>query len=224
MSLVPLLWPDNSLPQHRDAKHSGKMQFSLQKQAGLGWLQNHPIGVVLSIPNPSLFFPPCCLFSSVETFKGTRHSKWSLSDSRIGLTLTAPSSSPLAPCLCVSDRPPDPCYDFISLFVHPMLWRQLCPKHNPAAPKGRCLPHWTCSRHSLLKRTNIPHKRRTKRTHQAPNIRVGMKQDFSNRREYISCLAPGTLCTQRFLFGLWVLQLVFPWSPSWQVWLCDVGQ
>lgn len=161
----------------------------------------------------------------METFKGTKHSTWPLSGSRIGVALTAPSSSPLAPCLCASDSwPSDTCYDFISLFAHPMLWRQFCPKHNPAAPKGRCLPHCTCPRHSLLKRTNMPQKGRTKRTHQAPSVRVVMKQDFSNTREWISCLALGALFTQRFLFGLRVLQLVFQQSPSWQVWLCDLGQ
>lgn len=141
--------------------HCTEMQRHLptEKQAGVGWPKNYPIRIVLSFPNQGLFFLPCCLFSSVETFKSTKHSTWPISDSRIGLAISASSSSLLTSCLCASDRPSDPCYDFISLFAHFMLCHgHLCLKHNPAAPKGRCLPHRTCSTCSLLKRTNIPLK------------------------------------------------------------------
>lgn len=154
---------------------------------------------VLSIPNQGLFFLPCYL-QAAQKLERTRYSTCPISVSSVGLALTAPSSSPLASCLCVSDGSSDPGMILFLFLPIPMLCRQLCLKHNTAAPREKCLPYCMCPRHSLLKRTNILHKRRTERTHQAPSVRVVMKKDLSNTSKWISTLPGGPV--RRFLFGL----------------------
>lgn len=211
------LWPDCSLPQRQTTPE--RCTAPTEQQAEAGWPENPPIKVVLRIPNQGLFFLPCYL-QAAWRFESTTHFTCSFSASKIGLALTAPSSSLLAPCPCVSDGSSDPGMILFLFLPIPRAWRQLCLKHNTTAPREKCLPYHLCPSHSLLKRTNILYKRRTERTHHS--VRVVMKKDLSNTNKWISTLPGGPVW--RFLLGLWVLRLVFQWIPSWQVWLCDLGQ
>lgn len=110
-SLVSLLWLHCSLPQ----RHLQRCTAPTEQQVEAGWSKIHPIEVVLRIPKQGLFFLPCYL-QAAWRLESTGHSTSSLS--RIGLAVTAPSSSLLAPCLCVSDRSSDPDRIFITLFAH----------------------------------------------------------------------------------------------------------
>lgn len=170
---MSLLCPDCSLPQRHKPRVTDqtleRCTAPTEQQAEAGWPENQPAKVVLRIPNQGLFFLPCYL-QAAWSLESTRHSTGSFSVSKIGLALTAPSSSLLTPCPCVSDGSSDPGMILFLILPIPVPWKQLCLKHNTSAPREKCWPYRLCPRHSLLKRTNILCKRRTERTHQAPSV------------------------------------------------------